>query len=439
MSPIPQTIEQSVKRKRFWRVIPLIFILYVITFLDRVNISYATLTMSKDLQFTSAIFGFGAGIFFIGYFILEVPVTVWVEKWSARKWIARIMIGWGIVTIATAFINTESQFYIARFALGLGEAGFFPGMLIYLSHWYRGKERAVAYSLLMCAVPISQIIGAPISTHILTIDWLNLDGWRWLFVLEGLPAIVLGIIAFLYLADRPSHAKWLSSDERNWLETEMEKEKNILQTKYRYSWKQAIKQRDVILLALAYFFWVLGFYGLGFFLPTIISGLSDLSLTSVGYLVIVPYVAALAGLIIVGKLSDKKKERKKHAAASLIVGATGLGLSILVYPNFFLSMIMFIVATVGIYSAFGPFWSIPTIFLTETSAAVSIGMINSLGNLGGFVGPYITGYIKTATGSFAGGEMFMVVSLLIAAMLIFILQKAGPLRIQTETSGKKTS
>ena len=435
MSFTPKTIEQSVKRKRFWRIIPLIFILYVITFLDRVNISYATLTMSKDLQFTSAIFGLGAGIFFIGYFILEVPVTVWVEKWSARKWIARIMIGWGIVTIATAFINTESQFYMARFALGLGEAGFFPGMLVYLSHWYRGKERAIAYSLLMSAVPVSQIIGAPISTHILTIDWLNLTGWRWLFVLEGLPAIILGIIAFLYLADRPSHAKWLSSDEKKWLETEMEKEKAILQNKFKYSWKQAIRQRDVILLALAYFFWVFGFYGLGFFLPTIVSGLSGLPLTMVGYLVTIPYVAALGGLLIVGKLSDKKKERKKHAAISLIIGATGLGLSILVYPNLFLSMVMFIIATVGIYSAFGPFWSIPTIFLTETSAAVSIGMINSIGNLGGFVGPYITGYIKTATGSFAGGEMFMVASLFIAAMLIFILQKAKPLHMQSETSG----
>ncbi|MGI0018045.1 MAG: MFS transporter, partial [Nitrosotalea sp.] len=292
---IPSSIENIVRKKRFLRIIPFIFVLYIITFLDRVNISYAALTMTKDLHFTAAIFGLGAGVFFIGYFVLEIPVTVWIQKWSARKWVARIMIGWGIISVLTAFTNTEGQFYGLRFALGLGEAGFFPGIILYISHWFTGREKAVAYSMFLAAVPVSQIIGAPLSTHILSVDWLDMQGWRWLFILEGIPSIILGIFAFLYLTDRPSQAKWLSQDEKKWFETKMASENKIKDTKYGLSWKRAIRERDVILLVLIYFFWIIGFYGLGFFLPTIIDGLGTQSVTSVGYLVAIPYVAAFFG------------------------------------------------------------------------------------------------------------------------------------------------
>lgn len=416
-------LEKIIRKKVLWRIIPLIFFLYVITFLDRVNISYATLTMSKDLHFTPAIFGLGAGIFFIGYFILEIPVTTWVEKQSARKWIARIMIGWGVVTIVTSFINADYQFYILRFTLGLGEAGFFPGMIVYISHWFRGKDRAIANSILIAAIPISQVIGAPISTQLLTVGWLHLEGWRWLFILEGLPAIIFGLVAFFYLTDRPEHAKWLTTDEKTWLKNELDKEKSFKTKLHGYTWKQAIRERDVLLLVLSYFFWLIGFYGISFFLPTIISGLSKFSLVSVGYVVTIPYIAAFASLILVARSSDKKKERKMHTVIPLAIGALALGLSIMVYPNLFLSMIMFVIATAGIYAAFGPFWSIPTTFLTGTSAAVSIGMINSIGNLGGFVGPFIIGYLKTATGSFEDGTIFMMISLFISVVLILTLKK----------------
>ncbi len=423
-------MEKRIRKKRFLRIIPFIFVLYIITFLDRVNISYAALTMTKDLHFTAAIFGLGAGIFFIGYFVLEIPVTVWIQKWSARKWIARIMIGWGIVSVLTAFTNTDNQFYALRLALGLGEAGFFPGIILYISHWFTGKEKAVAYSMFMAAVPISQIIGAPVSTHILSIDWFNMQGWRWLFILEGLPSIILGLFAFLYLTDRPSQAKWLLPDEKKWFVSKMESESQAKETKFGHTWKTAIKERDVILLVLIYFFWITGFYGLGFFLPTIIEGLGNQSITSVGYLVAIPYVAAFFGLMLVGRSSDKRNERKWHSFFSLVVGAIGLGLSILVYPNLLFSMIMFTIATVGIYSAFGPFWSLPTIFLTETSAAVSIGLINSIGNLGGFIGPTIVGYLKTSTDSYNPGSVFMVVSLLVAAFLILALKKTKESEVQ---------
>ena len=416
-------IGNIVRKKRFVRIIPFIFVLYIITFLDRVNISYAALTMTQDLHFTAAIFGLGAGVFFIGYFVLEIPVTVWMQKWSARKWVARIMIGWGIVSVLTAFINTENQFYALRFALGLGEAGFFPGIILYISHWFTGREKAVAYSMFMAAVPVSQIIGAPLSTHILSVDWLDMQGWRWLFILEGLPSVVLGLFAFFYLTDKPSQAKWLSEDEKKWFESKMSAENKIKNVTYGFSWKRAIRERDVILLVLVYFFWIIGFYGLGFFLPTIINGIGNQSITSVGYLVAVPYIAAFAGLVLVGRSSDKKNERKWHAFFSLVVGAVGLGLSIMVYPNLVLSMIMFTIATVGIYSAFGPFWSLPTIFLTETSAAVSIGLINSIGNLGGFIGPFIVGYLKTSTDSYNSGSIFLVASLLVAAFLLLALKK----------------
>lgn len=423
-------IEERVRKKRFLRIIPFIFVLYIITFLDRVNISYAALTMTKDLHFTAAVFGLGAGVFFIGYFVLEIPVTVWIQKWSARKWVARIMIGWGIVSVITAFTNTENQFYALRFALGLGEAGFFPGIILYISHWFTGREKAVAYSMFLAAVPVSQIIGAPLSTHILSVDWLDMQGWRWLFILEGVPSVVLGLFAFLYLTDRPSQAKWLLPEEKKWFADKMASEDKMKNTTYGFSWKRAIRERDVILLVLVYFFWIVGFYGLGFFLPTIIDGMGNQSVTSVGYLVAVPYVAAFAGLILVGRSSDKRNERKWHTFFSLVVGAVGLGLSIMVYPNLVLSMIMFTIATVGIYSAFGPFWSLPTIFLTETSAAVSIGLINSVGNLGGFIGPLIVGYLKTSTDSYSLGSIFMVVSLLVAAFLILALKKTKDLAPQ---------
>lgn len=416
-------IENLVRKKRFVRIIPFIFVLYIITFLDRVNISYAALTMTQDLHFTAAIFGLGAGVFFIGYFVLEIPVTAWMQKWSARKWVARIMIGWGIVSVLTAFINTENQFYALRFALGLGEAGFFPGIILYISHWFTGREKAVAYSMFMAAVPVSQIIGAPLSTHILSVDWLDMQGWRWLFILEGIPSVALGLFAFFYLTDKPSQAKWLSEDEKKWFESKMSGENKIKNVTYGFSWKRAVRERDVILLVLVYFFWIIGFYGLGFFLPTIIKGIGNQSITSVGYLVTIPYVAAFAGLVLVGRSSDKKNERKWHAFFSLVVGAIGLGLSIMVYPNLVLSMIMFTIATVGIYSAFGPFWSLPTIFLTETSAAVSIGLINSIGNLGGFIGPFIVGYLKTSTDSYNSGSIFLVASLLVAAFLLLAIKK----------------
>lgn len=432
MKPLSE-IEKNVKRKRLVYIIPLIFVLYIITFLDRVNISYATLTMSKDLNFTPAIFGLGAGIFFIGYFILEIPITTWVEKWSARKWLARIMIGWGIITVITAFMNNDSQFYALRFALGLGEAGFFPGLLVYMSNWFRIKERAFAYSIFIAAIPISQIIGAPLSTQILTVNWLHLEGWRWLFVLEGLPAIIMGIVAFFLLTDRPKQAKWLTQNESNWLQGELDKEKMFKVKTYGYSWKKAIRERDVIILCMTYFFWLIGFYGLGFFLPTIVSGLSKLSVTHVGYLVILPYLAACASLIMVAKSSDKRKERKFHAFTPLVLGGIALGLSILVYPNLALSLLLFVIATAGIYAAFGPFWSIPTLFLTETSAAVSIGLINSVGNLGGFVGPFVVGYLKSETGSFATGSAFMVSSIFIAAILLLLLKKTKS-SIQNELS-----
>ncbi len=427
---LDEHMEKRIRKKRFLRIIPFIFVLYIVTFLDRVNISYAALTMTRDLHFTAAIFGLGAGIFFIGYFVLEIPVTVWIQKWSARKWVARIMIGWGIVSVLTAFTNTDNQFYALRLALGLGEAGFFPGIILYISHWFTGREKAVAYSMFMAAVPISQIIGAPLSTHILSVDWLDMQGWRWLFILEGIPSIILGLFAFWYLTDRPSQAKWLLPDEKEWFTSKMASEAKAKQAKFGFSWKSAIKERDVILLVLIYFFWITGFYGLGFFLPTIINGLGNQSVTSVGYLVAIPYIAAFIGLMLVGRSSDKRNERKWHAFFSLVVGAIGLGLSIMVYPNLLFSMIMFTIATVGIYSAFGPFWSLPTIFLTETSAAVSIGLINSIGNLGGFIGPSIVGYLKTDTGSYNPGSVFMVASLLIAAFLILTLKKTKEPKVQ---------
>ncbi len=408
---------------------PYLFLLYVIAYLDRVNLSYAVLQMKGELTFTDEILGFGAGIFFIGYFLLEIPGTILVEKWSARGWMARIMISWGIVAILMGFIQTKNQFYFLRFLLGAAEAGFFPGMIVYLSHWFRYEDRAKAIALFMAAQPISIIFGGPLSGVLLGVNWLGLSGWRWLFIIEGLPAVIFGVVTIFYLTDWPHQARWLPDDERQWLISQLEQEKQAKQREHSLGVWQALRHREVILLALAFFCIVTAGYGFTFWLPTIIKRASGSSDLVVSFLSLLPYCLGLAAILLIGWSSDRTRERRWHTALSMIAASVGLLLAVSAKDHVALAICMFGLAAIGLWGYLPGFWALPTSFLTGTAAAASIGLINSIGNLGGFVGPYVVGYLSQATGSFFWGVLYLSLSALVAAALILSLRATKQRRV----------
>jgi MFS family permease len=389
--------------------------------------------MSKDLHFTAAAFGLGAGIFFVGYLIFQIPVTVFAEKKSARKWISIIVIIWSTVAISTSLVNSDWQFYIMRFSLGVGEAGLFTSLVVYISHWFTIKERASVISILLAATFTSQIIGGPISTQILTYNWLDFAGWRWLFILEGIPALVMGIISYFYLRDRPSQVKWLNLEEKKFLEEQIDLENKIKTTKFNYSWKQAVRDRETITLCIIYAFWLATAYGLLFFLPTMFSEITKTSVTSVGYLAAIAYTGSLVGLILVGRSSDKRNERKMHLFVPLIIGTVALASSMATQQDATLTTIMLVISVTGIGAAFGIFWTLPTMFLSRTAAAVSLGVIGTVGNVGGFMGPYITGLLRSTTGSFTRSTVIMVIFLVISAFLVLTLKKTQMPDVQPTT------
>ena len=398
---------QRARRRISVRIIPYVFLLYIIAFLDRVNVGYAALQMTKDLGFSAEVFGFGAGIFFFGYVTLEIPGSILVERWSARKWIARIMISWGILAIMMAFVRTSGQFYWVRFLLGAAEAGFFPGLIVYLSHWFRYEDRAKAVALFMAAIPVSNLIGSPMSGLLLGVHWFDVAGWRWLFIIEGIPAVVFGFVTLYYLTDWPREAPWLPDDEKAWIVGQLEREKVERKAVRHISMWQALAHRDVLLLVGAYFFAVVGFYGLYIWMPTVIqqsSGWSDLEVTMVA---MIPHLTGLAAMLVVGASSDRTGERRWHAAAVMVAGGNPL-----------LVVAAFCLVAAGVDGFMPGFWPIPTAFLTESAAAASIGLINSFGNLGGFVGPFILGYVRTTTNSFNGGLALLAVSMVLGAACV---------------------
>jgi len=420
-------MEQCTVSKVFWRLMPFLGLLYIVAFLDRVNVGFAALSMNKELGFSNAVYGFGAGIFFVGYFIMEIPGNLIMTKVGARLWIARILVTWGIISGLTAWVSTPMQFYTVRFFLGVAEASFFPGIIYYLSTWARSEDQAKAVAFFMMSLPICNMVGAPLSTYLLGINWMGLAGWKWLFILEALPSIILGIITPFYLTNKPEDAKWLNDEERAWLVNTLAAERVAKLERKKYTLRQAFADRDVLILSGIYFTWVCGFYGVTLFLPILVKGLSaTISNQMVGFLVMVPYVFAFFAMYFIGRSSDKTGERRYHTIAGMLTGAVGLTGSVLLADiSIAVSMVFFTIAVMGIYGSFGPFWSIPPSFLTTTAAAAAIAMINSIGNLGGFIGPYAMGFIRDATGFFTGGTMFLVACLLIAAALLMTLRKAG--------------
>ena len=416
------SIAERTRRRIVARLIPFLFILYIINYLDRVNISYAKLQMAPALGFSEAVFGFGAGIFFFGYFLLEIPGTLIVERWSARKWIARIMISWGIVATLMGFIQNATQFYWLRLILGAAEAGFFPGIIVYLSHWFRYEDRGKAVALFMSALPVSNLIGSPMSGLLLGVNWWGLAGWRWLFIIEGIPAVILGFITLCYLTDWPHEAKWLPKDEQQWLSAELEREKEARKAARPLSILQAFKQPAVWLMVIIYFLALCGFYSFTFWLPTLIkqwSGMSDLKVT---LFAMIPYTVGLVSMLTMGWSSDRSGERRWHSACSLI--AAGIGFVLVAMTGHQLAMVIatFCLVSAGGHAFFPSFWAMPTAFLTEAAAAATIGLINSFGNLGGTVGGYVIGYLKTTTGSFESGVLCSAGAMIAAGLLIFVIR-----------------
>jgi len=401
------------------RLLPFLFVLYVIAFLDRMNIGAAALQMPHDLGFSDRVVGMGAGIFFLGYLLLEIPGALIVERWSARRWIARIMISWGMVTVLMAFIHTFRQFYLVRFFVGAAEAGFLPGVIVYLTHWFRYEDRGKAVAFFYAANPLSYVIGSPIAGLLLGISWLGLRGWRWLFILEGIPAIVFGVITIFYLTDWPAQARWLPADERSWIIEQLQREKQAKKNRHHsLSIWGALHNRDVILLTLCYFCAMTGSYGIAFWLPTILKRLSGQSDLKVTLLAALPYVAAFVTQQLNGWHSDRTGERRWHAAIPVFLCALALSLALLNSSRPLVSIALFILVGGSFYGFQPCFWAVPTLFLSESAAAASIGLINSVGNLGGFVGPLVMGYLVGRTHNFSAGLWYLVGSLVMSGMLM---------------------
>lgn len=416
-SAIPD-VTQRARRRIARRLLPFLFLLYVIAFLDRMNVGAAALQMPHDLGFSEGVIGFGAGTFFLGYFLLEIPGALIVERWGARRWIARIMITWGLMTALMAFIHTSRQFYIVRFLVGAAEAGFLPGVIVYLTYWFRYQDRGKAVAFFYAANPLSYVIGSPLAGLLLGLSWLGMRGWRWLFIIEGVPAVLLGVVTLWYLTDWPRLAKWLPDDEKLWITTELQCEKEAKKQCHSYSIWQALRHRDVMLLTACYFCAMSGSYGIAFWLPTILKRLSGKSDFKVTLLAALPYIAAFITQQVNGWHSDRTRERRWHAALPVFLCGVALALAVVYRDNLLVALGLFVVAGGSFYGFQPVFWAVPTLFLSESAAAASIGLINAVGNLGGFVGPMVMGYLAHRTHSFSAGLLYLVASLFVAGGLM---------------------
>src|SRR5438874_275499 len=426
------SIADRARRRIMRRLMPYLFGLFVIAYLDRVNVSYAALQMKSELSFTDEVLGFGAGVFFWGYFLLEIPGSILVEKWSARKWIARIMISWGMIAILTGFIHTATQFYWIRFSLGVAEAGFFPGIVVYLSHWFRSEERARALALLVIAQPIANVIGSPLSGLLLGVTWLGLPGWRWLFIIEGIPAVIFGVVTIFYLTDWPHQARWLPDDERRWITLELDRERREKESTRRRSAWQALRQREVIVLTASYLCINASIYGFTFWLPTMLKALSGSSNRAVTLVAALPYCVGVLAALVVGWSSDRTRERHWHTATCMALIAVGLALGVAARNQLPLAVAMFCVPGLGMDGYPPAFWSLPSSFLSRTAAAASIGLINSVGNLGGFAGPYAMGYLTKVTQTYVAGVLCFALFAAIGAGLVLSVRSMSVKRAAAE-------
>jgi ACS family tartrate transporter-like MFS transporter len=398
------------------RLVPFLFLLYIIAYLDRTNVNFAQLKMQQALGFSDSVYGLGAGIFFIGYFFFEIPSNLILEKVGARLWIARIMLTWGVVAMAMIFMRSSTSFYTLRFLLGVAEAGFFPGIILYLTYWFTAAERARIIALFMTATALSGVIGSPISGALLRLNLFGLVGWQWLFLLEGLPAVLLGVVVLFLLPDGPEQARWLSASERDWLIARQQAERQHKEQFGYDTLRYALTNLAVWHLGLLYFTLVVAMYGFSFWVPQIIKSRFHGNDFQTGLLTALPYLVATVGMVLNGQHSDQTDERRRHIALPSFLGMLCLVLSVVLHAPW-LMLLMLALAAAGMWATLGPFWALPTAFLSGTAAAGGIALVNSVGNLGGFVGPYLMGALKAKTQGFTWGLLTLAGFLLLGGLL----------------------
>jgi MFS transporter, ACS family, tartrate transporter len=413
-------MEATVIRKVGRRIIPFVALCYFVCFLDRVNVGFAALQMNQDLGFTATMFGWGAGIFFFGYFFFEVPSNLALERFGARLWIARIMITWGLLSAGMALVWNEASFLIVRFLLGAAEAGFFPGIILFLTYWFPAVYRARMVGRFMAAIPISTVIGAPLSGLILGMNGiLGLKGWQWLFICEGLPTVLLGLVVLLTLTDGPAKADWLEADERSWLIERLRRERSVREAHGRHTLWEALSHPRVLTLSMAYFGTAAASYALSFWLPTIVKGFGYSNLRT-GFVTAIPYLIGVVAVVVWPLISDRMRERKWNTALAFLVTAGGIAGSTY-FPDPVHKIAVLSIAAIGLFAIAPLFWTLPTAFLSGTAAAGGIALINSIGNLAGFAAPFVMGYLKDATGGFTAGLLLVAAFPLLSAILVLLL------------------
>ena len=423
-----------VYNKITWRLVPFLFICYVASYLDRINIGFAQLQMKSDLGFSDAVYGLGAGIFFVGYVLFEVPSNLLLAKIGARKTLLRIMLIWGIISACMMFVQTPAQLYLARFLLGVFEAGFFPGIILYLTYWYPSGMRGRIIAMFMSGIAIAGIIGGPLSGWIMNdlAGTNGLKGWQWMFLLEGVPSVILGLLVLLILDDHPDDAKWLSAREKEILDHNLEADQRSLDVEHHHSFGQAIRDPKIYILAAAYFTFIAGTYVISFWLPTIVKSFGVSDPLHIGLLTAIPYIAGAIGMVVISKHSDKTLERRWHCALAAFAGGAGLVATTFLAGNLELALVALAVATIGILATMPLFWTMPTAYLAGTAAAGGIALINSLGLIGGFVSPFVIGWIKTATGSVDHGLYFMTALLVVGGLVLLVAIPANMLHERHE-------
>jgi len=429
-----EALADTATRKAFFRLMPVLFISYILAYIDRINVGFAALKMNADIGISPYIFGLGAGVFFLSYFICEIPSNLAMVRVGARRWISRIMISWGLVAAAMALVQGPTSFIVIRFLLGAAEAGFFPGVILYLTYWFPQQYRARMIAAFIVAVPVSLALGGPISTAILQMDGLaGLKGWQWLFILEGLPTMLVGLLFLKVMPDRPSEAKWLSIAERTALQNAIDSDQRAVAAVHGLSVLQSLADPRVLALAFIWFANTTANLGLAFFLPQILKGLG-LTDMQTGMMTSVPYIFGTLGIVAFGLFSDRYNERRWTLCVALALTAVGLTAAGLMSGSL-LAVAVMAVAAVGIYGAKPPFWPLPSTFLAGNAAAAGIALINSIGNLGGFVGPYAIGWIRDQTHSYEAGLYFLAALSFVAAVLAPIVVNARFIKVARAPPG----
>ena len=423
IAPTNVEIAERTRRQITARLLPFLFILYITNYIDRTSVAYAALGMTHDLGFSDRVFGLGAGIFFVSYVALQIPGAMLVEHWSARRLISAVMIAWGSLTALTGLVHTAHQLYFARLALGAAEAAFFPGVIVYLSHWFSREDRAKATGYFMSAIPLSQALASPVAGWIVGHSFLGLQGWRWLFILEGAPAIVLGAVAYFFLNDWPREADWLAPAQREWIEQKLHREK--LATPHAMPVMHALRSPIVLLLAVVAFLQYFVGYGFYFWFPTMLKRVSTLSDFGVGLVGMIPYLLMFVAMIANGWHSDKKMERRWHSAVPVFIAALG-ALGLMAHSSSLAVSVTFFCMIACANAFLSTFWAIPTTLLSRSAAAGAVGFINAVASVAGFAAPYLLGYLSTCTGSFSSGMAAVAVAAVAGALLIFRIPKTKP-------------